>query len=192
MSRFYIWSLSMAFLYKYEQSSLDLCNSVIFLAHLAYHCKNWQRRCEKSCHWTAWAYCLPQSAGPELWHWQGLGVNPSVYGTDRREFKFPTTCVSSHLARIISEAMTKERPHLHVQHVWVCELHKEIFVLEHSWIGAEVWGEMLLFAYLHDVMRWHNGIYSTWQVLPKAIGSDLSPGVATMIWSRDSLFVSIL
>lgn len=71
------------------------CNSAIFLAHLAYHCRSWQRRCGKSCHWTGWAYCRPRSAGPGWWRWRGQGESWSTYETDRCEAESPSTYSSA-------------------------------------------------------------------------------------------------
>lgn len=63
--------------------SVHLCNNgAIFLAHLAYHCRSWQRRCEKSCRRTARAYCRPRSAAPGWWRWRGLGESRSTCHTE--------------------------------------------------------------------------------------------------------------
>lgn len=71
------------------------CNSTIFLAHLAYHCRSWQRRCEKSCHWTGWAYYRPRSAGPGWWRWRGRGESRLTYKRDRREAESLSTYSST-------------------------------------------------------------------------------------------------
>lgn len=90
---------------------------------------------------------------------QHYGIDKGWVWTDQPKKRTNVNLNDPLLACIISEPKTKKRPHSHVQHVRVCELHKEIFVLEDPWTGAKVWGEMLLFAYLHDVMRWHHGTY---------------------------------
>lgn len=110
--------------------SVHLCNNGgIFLAHLAYHCRSWQRRCEKSCRWTARAYCRPRSAAPGWWRWRGLGESRSTCHTETH-YKWECESLSSDTST--SVRCQTQAHNSHVQHVGVCELHKQIFVLEHS------------------------------------------------------------
>lgn len=175
--------------------SVHLCNNgTIFLAHLAYHCRSWQRRCEKSCRWTARAYFRPRSAAPGWWRWRGLGESWSTCHTETHVnanvSHFPLTLqpacnvghkLTTHMSSMLGSVNCTNR-----SLSWSTPVKIQMYFLE-------VVVMYFLNMYLHHA-EISSGctIYYSRHVLPKATGSDLSPGVATMIWSRDSLFVSIL
>ena len=138
-------------------------------AHQAYRCKNWQRRCERSWRWTARACCLPRSAGPRWWRWRGLGVNWSIYETNQSRTDvnlndFAVVCLyCSHSLCVILEQIwkkKKEKKHTHTSSMLgsVNCTKRSLSWSTPAQVNM-VLEEMLLFAYKHGTLRWHDRVY---------------------------------
>lgn len=147
------------------------------MAHLAYHCKNWQKHFGRSRHWTGPAYCRPPNAGPGWWRWPGPDVNWLICSRNS------TASVILFVTWHLEKNKNKAKSHTHMSSMFGSVNCTKRSL---SWSTPEC-----LKGTCYKLRSYKCLVEFCW-VLPRPTGSDLSPGVATMIWSRDSLFVSIL